>query len=139
MHFGRIAFRPGMPLTFAEIGEKLAFRLPGNPVSSLVTFEVFVRPALRILQGDPNPMRPRVEVELEHDFQRGGSRLEYHRVIVRWKDGRLLARSTGAQISSRLLSMAGHNGMVVIEMGDGTIRAGERRPAILTGPVATPE
>ena len=84
-------------------------------------------------------MRPRVEVELEHDFQRGGSRLEYHRVIVRWKDGRLLARSTGAQISSRLLSMAGHNGMVVIEMGDGTIRASERRPAILTGPVATPE
>jgi molybdopterin molybdotransferase len=139
VHFGRIAFRPGMPLTFAEIGEKLAFGLPGNPVSSLVTFEVFVRPALRILQGDPSPLRPRVDVEVEHDFQRGGNRLEYHRVIVRWKDGKLLARSTGAQLSSRLLSMAGHNGMVVIEMGDGTIHAGERRPAILTGPIATPE
>jgi molybdopterin molybdotransferase len=137
VHFGRIAFRPGMPLTFAEVGDKLAFGLPGNPVSSLVTFEVFVRPALRILQGDPNPLRPRVEVELEHDFQRGGNRLEYHRVIVRWGNGKLLARSTGVQISSRLLSMAGHNGMLIIEMGDGTIRAGELRPAILTGPLAT--
>ena len=137
VHFGRIAFRPGMPLTFAEIGEKLAFGLPGNPVSSLVTFEVFVRPALRMLQGDPNPMRPRVDVELEHDFQRGGNRLEYHRVIVRWQDGKLLARSTGLQLSSRLLSMAGHNGLVIIEMGDGTIRAGDRRPAILTGPIAS--
>jgi molybdopterin molybdotransferase len=137
VHFGRIAFRPGMPLTFAEIGDRLAFGLPGNPVSSLVTFEVFVRPALRILQGDPHPLRPRVEVELEHEFQRGGNRLEYHRVVVRWHDGKLLARSTGVQISSRLLSMAGHNGMVVIEMGDGAITAGERRPAILTGPIAT--
>src|SRR4030095_4279528 len=130
-------FRPGMPLTFAEIGDKLAFGLPGNPVSSLVTFEAFVRPALRILQGDPNPLRPRVEVELEHEFQRGGNRLEYHRVIVRWEDGKLLARSTGLQISSRLLSMSGHNGMVVIEMGDGKIQAGDRRPAILTGPLVT--
>lgn len=137
VHFGRIAFRPGMPLTFAEIGDKLAFGLPGNPVSSLVTFEVFVRPALRILQGDPNPLRPRVEVELEHDFQRGGNRLEYHRVNVRWEKGKLLAHSTGAQLSSRLLSMAGHNGLLVIEMGDGTIVAGEIRPAVLTGPIAT--
>jgi molybdopterin molybdotransferase len=137
VHFGRIAFRPGMPLTFAEIGEKVAFGLPGNPVSSLVTFEVFVRPALRILQGDPHPLRPQVQVELEHEFQRGGNRLEYHRVIVRWENGKLVARSTGLQLSSRLLSMAGHNGMVVIEMGDGKIAAGEMRPAILTGPLLT--
>jgi molybdopterin molybdotransferase len=135
VHFGRIAFRPGMPLTFAEIGTKLAFGLPGNPVSSLVTFEVFVRPALRALQGDAHPFRPRVEVELEHDFQRGGDRLEYHRVIVRWDDGRLRARSTGLQLSSRLLSMAGHNGMVIIEPGSGVISAGEHLPAILTGPI----
>jgi molybdopterin molybdotransferase len=125
-----------MPLTFAEIGHKLAFGLPGNPVSSLVTFEVFVRPALRALQGDAHPLRPRVEVELEHDVSRGGDRLEYHRVIIRWANGRLLARSTGLQISSRLLSMAGHNGMVIIEPGDGVVRGGELLPAILTGPIS---
>jgi molybdopterin molybdotransferase len=137
VHFGRIAFRPGMPLTFAEIGPKLAFGLPGNPVSSLVTFEVFVRPALRTLQGDRNPSRPRVEVELEHEFRRGGDRTEYHRAVVRWADGRLLARSTGLQLSSRLMSMAGHNALVIIETGDGVIAAGDRRSAILTGPVQT--
>jgi molybdopterin molybdotransferase len=136
VHFGRIAFRPGMPLTFAEIGQKLAFGLPGNPVSSLVTFEVFVRPALRTLQGDRNPSRPRVEVNLEHDFRLAGERLEYHRVVVRWHDGRLVARSTGLQLSSRVLSMVGHNALVIIPMGNGVIPAGERLPAILTGPIA---
>jgi molybdopterin molybdotransferase len=135
VHFGRIAFRPGMPLTFAEIGPKLAFGLPGNPVSSLVTFEVFVRPALRMMQGDPNPTRPQVEVELEHDVSLGGNRLEYHRAIVRWSEGRLVARSTGLQLSSRLMSMVGHNALVIIPTGSGTVPAGERIPAILTGPI----
>ena len=135
IHFGRIAFRPGMPLTFAEINDHLVFGLPGNPVSSLVTFEVFVRPALRIMQGDPHPLRPRVEVELAHDFRRGGNRVEYHRVVVRWADGRLVAQSTGLQISSRLLSMAGHNGLAVIEMGEGVLPAGSTVKVILTGPI----
>ncbi len=139
VHFGRIAFRPGMPLTFAEIGPKLAFGLPGNPVSSLVTFEVFVRPALRMLQGDPNPARSRVEVELEHDLPLGGNRLEYHRAIVRWSKGRLLARSTGLQLSSRLLSMVGHNALVIIPTGSGVVPAGAHMPAILTGPIVTEE
>jgi molybdopterin molybdotransferase len=137
VHFGRIAFRPGMPLTFAEIGPKVAFGLPGNPVSSLVTFEVFVRPALRIMQGDANPSRPRVEVELEHDLPLGGNRLEYHRAIVRWSEGKLVARSTGLQLSSRILSMVGHNALIVIPTGSGVIPAGERLPAILTGAVVT--
>ena len=135
VHFGRIAFRPGMPLTFAQIGQKVAFGLPGNPVSSLVTFEAFVRPALRMLQGDPNPSRPEVDVELLHDFQAPGARLEYHRVVVRWSGGRLVAQSTGLQLSSRLLSMTGHNGMLILDPGDTPIRAGERRRAILTGPI----
>ncbi len=139
VHFGRIAFRPGMPLTFAEIGPKLAFGLPGNPVSSLVTFEVFVRPALRMMQGDPNPTRPKVEVELEHELPLGGSRVEYHRAIVRWSRGRLLARSTGLQLSSRLLSMVGHNALVIIPTGSGVVPAGERMPALLTGPILNEE
>jgi len=135
VHFGRINFRPGMPLTFAEIGPKLVFGLPGNPVSSLVTFESFVRPALRAMQGDPHPLRPLVEVELEHDFRRPGGRLEYHRAIVRYSGGRLRARSTGLQISSRLLSMVGSNGMVVLVEGEGTLPAGSVVPALLTGPI----
>jgi hypothetical protein len=56
---------------------------------------------------------------------------------VRWSNGRLLASSTGLQISSRLLSMAGHNAMVILEPGNDPVKAGEHRPAILTGPIAT--
>lgn len=139
VHFGRINFRPGMPLTFAEIGSKLAFGLPGNPVSSLVTFEVFVRPALLTLQGSPDPERPRVEVELEHDFPPPGGRVEYHRAVVRWSEGRLRARSTGLQISSRLLSMTGHNALVIVQPGNDPLRAGQSLPAILTGPLLAGE
>jgi molybdopterin molybdotransferase len=135
VHFGRINFRPGMPLTFAEIGPKLAFGLPGNPVSSLVTFEVFVRPTLRRLQGDRNPERPRVEVELEHELGGPGSRVEYHRAIVRWSEGRLVGRSTGLQLSSRLMSMVGHNALLILEQGSAPIPAGTRLPALLTGPI----
>jgi molybdopterin molybdotransferase len=135
VHFGRINFRPGMPLTFAEIGPKLVFGLPGNPVSSLVTFESFVRPALRLMQGDPHPRRPLVEVELEHEFRRPGGRLEYHRAIVRYEGGRLRARSTGLQISSRLLSMVGSNAMVILVEGEGILPAGTIVPALLTGPI----
>ena len=137
VHFGRIALRPGLSLTFAEIGDRLAFGLPGNPVSSLVTFEVFVRPALRAMQGHMHPLRPRVQVILETAVRRGGNRTEYHRVVIRLQDGELLARSTGDQLVSRLLSMRGHNGLAIIEMGTGTIPAGTRVDAILTGPLET--
>lgn len=136
VHFGRINFRPGMPLTFAEVGAKLAFGLPGNPVSSLVTFEVFVRPTLLRMQGHAHPERPRVEVELEHDFGAPGGRVEYHRAVVRWSEGKLIARSTGVQLSSRLLSMVGHNALVILDPGTEPLKAGTRLPAILTGPIA---
>jgi molybdenum cofactor synthesis domain-containing protein len=135
VHFGRINFRPGMPLTFASIGTKIAFGLPGNPVSSLVTFEVFVRPALLRMQGHRHPERPQVNVEIEHDFAGPGGRVEYHRAIVRWSEGRLLARSTGVQISSRLLSMVGHNALVILEPGNEALKAGTKLPAILTAPI----
>src|SRR5437667_3988212 len=89
IHFGRVAFKPGKPLTFATTTEgKLAFGLPGFPVSSLVTFEVFVRPALLKLGGAANVQRPRVEVELEHDIRTDAVRPEYQRAMVRWQNGR---------------------------------------------------
>jgi molybdopterin molybdotransferase len=69
VYFGSVALKPGKPLTFAKIGEKTAFGLPGNPVSSLVSMEVFVRPALRKLQGFARLQRPTVEVTLGHDVR----------------------------------------------------------------------
>jgi molybdopterin molybdotransferase len=135
VHFGRVNFKPGKPLTFATVGPKLVFGLPGFPVSSLVTFEVFVRPALRQMAGHARPFRPRVEVELLHDVRTDPVRPEYQRAVVSWSAGRLVARTTGAQTSSRLLSLHGANALLELPAGGRTIPAGERVPALLTGPL----
>ncbi|MCC7370528.1 MAG: molybdopterin molybdotransferase MoeA [Chloroflexi bacterium] len=137
VHFGRIAFKPGKPLTFASFQRPgrvaYAFGLPGFPVSSLVTFEVFVRPALRRLQGYANVQRPRVRVTLAHDIQPDAGRLEYHRATVRWQDGTLLATSTGKQTSSRLITMVGANALLEVPSGTALLPAGTELPALLTG------
>ena len=141
VHFGRIAFKPGKPTTFATVaqsdgGRKIVFGLPGYPVSSLVSFEVFVRPALRRLQGDPQPERPRVQVVLAEPIRSSPDRPEYQRVVVRWDAGRLLARSTGSQGSSRLLSMHGANALLFVPAGGKTYQPGEQLEAMLTGSLA---
>jgi molybdenum cofactor synthesis domain-containing protein len=137
VHFGRIAFKPGKPLTFASVQQPgrvaYAFGLPGFPVSSLVTFEVFVRPALRRLQGYAQVHRPRVVVELAHEIQPDAGRLEYHRATVRWENGRLLATSTGKQTSSRLITMVGANALLEVPSGTEPLAAGAQLPALLTG------
>ncbi len=138
VHFGRIALRPGKPLTFATVGAKLAFGLPGNPVSALVTFEVFVRPALLKMQGRRRIHRARVEVTVEHALARTTDRTEYQRAVVRWQDGQLVARSTGSQISSRLISMSGANALLEILPGEGQVLAGSRVPTLLIGEIETP-
>jgi molybdopterin molybdotransferase len=135
VHFGRVNFKPGKPLTFATAGEKLIFGLPGYPVSSLVTFEVFVRPALLKMQGRRDVFRPRVDVELEHEVKPDASRAEYQRAVIRWEEGRFLAKTTGSQSSSRLLSMSGANGLLLIAPGTERLGAGSRVPALLLATV----
>lgn len=135
VHFGRIAFKPGKPTTFATIGGKLVFGLPGYPVSSLVSFEVFVRPALRALQGDASPFRPQIEVTLAEPIRPSPDRPEYQRIIVRYQEGRFTAVTTGSQSSSRLLSLRGANGLLLVPAGDTVYPAGSTLPALLTGPL----
>jgi molybdopterin molybdotransferase len=139
VHFGRVSFKPGKPLTFATIrhqdGATTVFGLPGFPVSSLVTFEVFVRPALRRLQGLRRLHRPRVTVEVEHPVQCSRNRLEYQRAVVRWQYGRLVASATGRQASSRLMNMVGANGLLEIPSGGEILPAGSRVTALLTGEI----
>lgn len=135
VHFGRIAFKPGKPTTFATIGGKLVFGLPGYPVSSLVSFEVFVRPALRALQGDASPFRPQIEVTLVEPVRPSPDRPEYQRIIVRYQEGRFTAITTGSQSSSRLLSLHGANGLLLVPAGETVYPAGSTLPALLTGPL----
>ena len=139
IHFGRVSFKPGKPTTFATVGDQLVFGLPGFPVSSLVSFEVFVRPALRKLQGYPRLHRTVAPVVLEHAITPSPDRPEYHRATVRWKDGALVARSTGAQRSSRLLSLVGANALLRIPPGTQAISAGGRVNALLTGELLAAE
>ncbi len=135
VHFGRIAFKPGKPTTFATVNGKLVFGLPGFPVSSLVSFEVFVRPALRALQGDANPFRPHVEVTLASPITPASDRPEYQRIIVTYRQGRLFATSTGGQSSSRILSLRGANGLLLVPAGETVYPVGSVLPALITGPL----
>lgn len=135
VHFGRIAFKPGKPTTFATVNGKLVFGLPGFPVSSLVSFEVFVRPALRALQGDAKPFRPHVEVTLDSPITPAPDRPEYQRIIVTYRQGRLFATSTGGQGSSRILSLRAANGLLLVPAGETVYPVGSVLPALLTGPL----
>ena len=125
VHVGRVRLKPGKPFTFATLpAGKLAFGLPGFPVSSLVTFEVFVRPALRKLQGFARLQRPTLPVRLGYDARATADRTEYQRVTLRRDGADLVAETTGSQSSSRLLSLAGAHALVRIAPGDGSVKAG---------------
>ena len=131
VHFGRVNMKPGKPLTFATVADKPVFALPGFPVSSLVAFEVFVRPALRQMAGHQNILRPRVPVTLAAGLQGDTWRPEFHRVqLTRTPEG-LTARSTGMQSSARLLSMVGANGLLALPKRAEPFAAGETVDAIL--------
>lgn len=135
VHFGRVLFKPGKPTTFATVQGKLVFGLPGFPASSLVSFEVFVRPALRRLQGDLHPERPTVQVVLGETIRPSPDRPEYQRIQIAWRDGQLVAQTTGAQLSSRLLSLRSANGLLLVPPSDTPYQPGDMLPALLTGAI----
>lgn len=122
---GRVKLKPGKPFTFATLGDgKVAFGLPGFPVSSLVTFEVFVRPALRKMQGFGQLHRPTLPVRLDYDARPTPDRTEYQRVTLRREGRDLVAETTGSQSSSRLMSLAGAHALVRVPAGGEGIKKG---------------
>jgi molybdopterin molybdotransferase len=132
VHLGRVRLKPGKPFTFATLPEgRLAFGLPGFPVSSLVTFEVFVRPALRKMQGFAAVHRPALRVRLGYEARSSVDRTEFQRVTLVREDGELVARTTGSQSSSRLLSLAGAHALVRVPPGDGGLAAGSLVDALI--------
>lgn len=131
VHFGRVNMKPGKPLTFATVDGKPVFALPGFPVSSLVSFELFVRPALLKMGGQHLILRPRVPVTLAETIQGDAGRPEFHRVHLSREQGTFTARTTGLQSSGRLLSMVGANGLLALPRQDKPFHAGETVTAIL--------
>ena len=134
VHFRRLYMKPGKPLNFATTGDTVIFGLPGNPVSSLVTFELFIRTAIRQMIGAAEIDPPVVPVTLE-EATPPSDRIEYQRGIVRvGLDGRLVARSTGMQRSSRLASFIGANAFLIIAPRETEYTAGETIQAMLLAP-----
>src|SRR5215472_17006641 len=132
VHLGRVRLRPGKPFTFATLPEgRLAFGLPGFPVSSLVTFEVFVRPALRKMQGFVTLQRPTLPVRLGYTAQASADRTEFQRVTLRREGADLVAETTGSQSSSRLMSLAGAHALVRVPPGERGIPAGTVVEAVI--------
>lgn len=137
IHFGRVNTKPGKPVTFAMVDGKPCFAMPGFPVSALVSFEIFVRPALLKMAGHTRIYRPREKAILAHPAPHAAARTEFQRVRLtrRQSDGKLLASTTGFQGSGRLLSMVGANGLIVLPHGQGDFEAGTVVEAIILGPV----
>ncbi len=104
--FWRVAIKPGKPLFFGRRGRGYVFGLPGNPTSSLVTFELFVRPALRRMLGHHEPVPARVSGRIAVELRKPAGLTHFVRVHAQWKEGTLWARPLGSQTSGALRSAA---------------------------------
>jgi molybdopterin molybdotransferase len=125
-HFHRVAMKPGKPVFFGTGPRGTAvFGLPGNPVSSLVCFELFVRPALRRLGGRTDALPPAIRAILAEDFRHRSDRPTYHPAVLEESaDGRHV-RPVAWLGSPDLKALAGANALVVFPPGEGTLAAGE--------------
>ena len=137
MHWLQVAIKPAKPFAFGLLtaggGDTPLFGLPGNPVSSLVSFELFARPALRQLMGHGEPGRPEVLAVADDGLRRRpDGKVHFQRVHGSFgPDGRLHVRSTGAQGSHQLASTAAANGLAVLADGDGVAPGGDVRVLVL--------
>jgi molybdopterin molybdotransferase len=126
----RVNLRPGKPLAFGHVKGIPFFGLPGNPVSTMVTFDIFVRPALvKQTGGDPYAVEMATAV-LGEDIRSDGRR-SYLRVRLSREGGELIARMTGTQSSGALLSMVLADGLLIIPEGTKEAGAGSRFPVRL--------
>jgi molybdenum cofactor synthesis domain-containing protein len=133
VHFRRIFLKPGKPLNFATSGDSLIFGLPGNPAAALVAIKLFIEPAIAVMSGrDPGNIAG-VPVTLLNDTA-PTDRIEFQRAIVSVDaEGKLVARTTGNQASSRLASFLGANAFLIIPPRSDEYRTGEQVRAILFG------
>jgi molybdopterin molybdotransferase len=131
--FNQVAIKPGAPLVFGRRGATLLFGLPGNPVSALVTYELFVRPCLLRLQGASVVSRPRVAVELLAPLANRSGRLSHWPARVRGEAGRLVADPVPSAGSADLVAHARANALVVLPAERTEAAAGESAEALLLG------
>jgi molybdopterin molybdotransferase len=129
--FWGVRFKPGKPLFFGVRGDVRLFGLPGNPVSAMVCFELFVRPALMKMMGREDTRRPRVEVYFEGDVKNHFGRMHAMRVSIERTQKGWLARSVGAQGSGLVSSLTKADALALIGPESEGVRAGEPVEAIV--------
>ena len=127
--FWRINMRPGKPLAYGALRGIPFFGLPGNPVSTMVTFEVLVRPALAKLAGRAL-QRKKLTATIAEDIETDGRR-SYDRVRLSRTDNGIVAHSTGSQSSGALMSMLMADGLAIIPEGQRFVPAGSELPVLL--------
>ncbi|MBI3740304.1 MAG: molybdopterin molybdenumtransferase MoeA, partial [Chloroflexi bacterium] len=127
MHFWQVKMKPGKPLAFGILRGKKSvpiLGLPGNPVSSMISFEIFARPAILTMLGKTKFTRPTMRALLQDDAENSADRRNFIRVRVEKRDGKFFARTTGEQGSGILTSLSKANGLLVMPEDVTLIRAG---------------
>ena len=124
VNFWRVAMKPGKPQAYGISDGKPIFGLPGNPVSSLVVFELFVRPALLKMAGHTELLRPTFKATLTESVTNRDGRVNYMRAVLKESNGHYTAETTGPQGSGILHSLVLANGLITIPSG-ATLDAGE--------------
>jgi len=130
INFWKVAMKPGKPQAFGIAEGKPVFGLPGNPVSSLVVFELMVRPALLKMSGHTDIFRPIFKAILENNVRNTDNRVHYMRAIIKKRYDKFYAQTTGPQGSGILYSMVLANGLIVIPI-DANLKAGDEVDAML--------
>ena len=112
--FWKVNIKPGRPLVFGQLKRTLVFGLPGNPVSTSVTFLQFVRPALQKMGGRASSSALSLTAVIDHDFSKSDGKRHYIRCVVESIEGQLRARSTGTQSSGVMSSMSKANALMIV-------------------------
>lgn len=125
VEFWKLAMKPGKPLAFGRINQCWFFGLPGNPVSSMVTFYQLVSPALRKLSGQSEFLPTTIKLPCQTQLRKTPGRLEFQRGIMEKNDqGKYIVKGTGSQDSHMLSSMSRANCFIVLPMEWGDVEAG---------------
>jgi molybdopterin molybdotransferase len=135
LDFWRIRMQPGKPLAFGSVNGVPVIGLPGNPVSALVTFELFARPLIRRMLGLGGSGRVTLPVVACERMPKDAERRAYLRVrLSRGVDG-LEARSAGGQASSQLRPLSDANALLVVPEGEPAAEAGRTYDALVLGAI----
>ena len=133
INFWKVRVKPGKPVAFGKIRgagstarNTLLLGLPGNPVSVMITFELFARPALLKMLGKNNPPRPTIEATIEDTVINTDGRRIYARAVLEDRNGQCFARTTGPQGSGILTSMTLANGLVIVPEDKEKVEPGDK-------------